>query len=115
MASQTEPSPRAPDACVKVARIRRAGPIFVCGKCLKRAPEGKALRQALKDAAAERATTIRGRARKPRIVRTSCLGLCPKRAVAVASPATLAAGEILIVRDVEAITDAVVRLLPGDR
>ena len=108
---------------IKRARTRGAGPLFVCGKCLKRVPDGKAFRRALKEAARDRveALAAQGRAaqgrsgsRKVRVVRTSCLGLCPKRAVVLASAATLGSGEMLIVADADAVPDAMMRLIPGD-
>ena len=91
-------------AGVRVARPRWAGAVLVCGKCLKRHREGKAMRQALKAGAGE-----------ARIVRTACLKLCPKRAVVAASAATLAAGEVVLLRDEGDVALAMPRLLPERR
>ncbi len=112
-----------PTPAIKRARTRGAGPIFVCGKCLKRVSDGKAFRRALKEAARDRIEGLaaqgrvadgRGGSRKVRVVRTSCLGLCPKCAVVLASAATLGTGEMLIVADSGAVADAMMRLIPGD-
>lgn len=112
-----------PTPAIKRARTRRAGPLFVCGKCLKRVPDGKAFLRALKEAARDRIEALaaqgrvadgRGGSRKVRVVRTSCLGLCPKRAVVLASAATLDSGEMLIVADPDAVADAMMRLIPAD-
>ena len=86
---------------VRVARPRWRGAVLVCGKCLKRHDGGKALRRALKQEAGG-----------ARIIRASCFKLCPKRAVAVASAATLLAGEVLLLRDEADVIKAMPRLLP---
>lgn len=52
--------------------------VAVCGECSGRDPRPKVVRSRLR--AALKASGAR---RAVRVVRTSCLGLCPKRAVAV--------------------------------
>lgn len=89
----------------RTARAGRRPLILVCGKCLKRHGDGKAVRRALKDAAGEGG-------RKPRLVRSACLGLCPKRAVVAASAATLARGEVVLLRGPEEAPAAIGALLP---
>ena len=92
---------------VRTVRPRAGGGlVFVCGKCLKRHPDGKAVRAALK----AEARSCAGR-RKVRIVKTGCVGLCPRRALVLASGATLAAGEMLVVRAPAEAAAAVARLL----
>lgn len=97
----------------KVARAPFRAAVLVCGKCSRkldggfgkrgREPARKALKRALKSGAW---------GRKVRVVETSCLGLCPKRRQALASPEGLAAGRLLAASpgaDAEALLDA---LLP---
>ncbi|MBE7200873.1 MAG: hypothetical protein INR70_24145 [Parafilimonas terrae] len=71
----------------------------VCAKCAKRQGlRGKTvcarLRKAGKKAAQDQPS---GRRRKLCIVESGCLGPCPKRAVAVATGASLAAGRVLLI------------------
>lgn len=91
---------------VVVARPKWTAAILVCGKCLK-GVDGKAMRRGLKAAA-------KGRTGKVRLVRTACLGLCPKRAVAMASAATLARRELVVLREGGSADAALDRLLPPD-
>jgi len=79
-----------------IATIRpcRAEPVFVCKKCLKRIDDGPALKRALKSELKQRSAT-RG-IKRPRVVMTSCMDICPKRAVVAASATTLARGEYLL-------------------
>jgi predicted metal-binding protein len=81
----------------------RAGAVLVCKKCLKRADEGKDLKRALK-------AELKGRGRKDgkrsRLILTNCFGLCPKRAVVMASASTLHRSEFLLVSDHNSIPDA---------
>lgn len=76
---------------MKTARLRRA-PIFVCGKCLKRHGDGKAVRRALK---------ARAKDCGAKLVRTGCLGICPKRAVVTVTRRTLDGGKVALVGTVE--------------
>ncbi len=89
---------------------RRASPILVCKKCLGRIDDGKQLRKNLKSEARQR-SSAQG-AKPPRVVMTTCLGICPKRAVVVASAATLAQGEYLLLKDSDAAEDAAAILMP---
>lgn len=95
---------------VATARSRRAPPVFICKKCLGRVDDGKAVRKALKSELkqASQARDIKG----PRVVLAGCLGICPKRAVVVASAATLAADRYLLLPSAAAVPDAVDSLMP---
>ncbi|GJE57952.1 (2Fe-2S) ferredoxin domain-containing protein [Methylobacterium trifolii] len=77
---------------VRTAKAKFAGIVAVCTKCAKRQGLPKrAVRDSLK------AELQRGRSgRRLRIVETGCLGPCPKRALAVATGASLAQGRILL-------------------
>ena len=98
---------------VRVVKPRWDGAILVCGKCLKRHPDGKALRQGLKAEVKARAkASMTGR--KARIVKVACVKLCPKHAVVVASGATLSTGDVMLVRGVDDIAEAFPRLVPRD-
>ena len=66
---------------IVTARLRRAPPVLVCKKCLSRVDDGKALRKTLKSELKAR-SAAQG-TKPPRVVLTSCLGICPKRAVVV--------------------------------
>lgn len=76
---------------MKKARLRRV-PIFVCGKCLKRHGDGKALRRALKTHA---------KACDAKLVRSACLGVCPKAAVVVVTRRSLEGGRAELVATAE--------------
>ena len=76
---------------MKTVRLKREV-IFVCSKCLKRHGDGKAIRRALKAQAKDR---------NARLVRSSCLGICPKKAVVVATRGSLAEGRVALVRDAD--------------
>jgi predicted metal-binding protein len=96
------------------ARLRRAPPILVCKKCLGRIDDGKQLRKALKSVSKSRSVTQN--VKPPRVVMTSCLGICPKRAVVVASAATLQEGRYLLLSDAAASAQAIETLMPdGER
>ncbi|KQP07574.1 hypothetical protein ASF28_10550 [Methylobacterium sp. Leaf99] len=113
----TEAAPRAPEK-IRYARAKFGDVVLVCTKCAKRQglPKGyirTVLKQALKARAGAFEERIpKGRIPKPRLVEVGCLGPCPKRAVAVATTASLAQGRIVLVDpsgDPDAILDA---LLP---
>src|SRR3569833_2678254 len=54
--------------------------VFVCRKCLKRSDDAKTIGRALKSEVKRHA----GDREKPaRVIKTSCFGICPKRAVVV--------------------------------
>ncbi|MCD0421925.1 (2Fe-2S) ferredoxin domain-containing protein [Rubrivivax sp. JA1024] len=96
-----------------IARPKRPPPVLICGKCLSKIDGGKKLKQALK-AELKRAAAAQG-GKRPKLVTTGCLGICPKRAVITASAATLAKGEYVLVEDRGEVEEAVRVLLKGDR
>ncbi|MCJ2080993.1 (2Fe-2S) ferredoxin domain-containing protein [Methylobacterium sp. J-090] len=107
-----ETAPRPPGK-IRYARAKFGDVVLVCTKCAKRQglPKG-AMRATLKRALKERAGPSKGQVLKPRLVEVGCLGPCPKRAVAVATTASLARGRIALIDptgDRQAILDA---LLP---
>jgi len=78
-------------------KTRKADAVFVCRKCLDRSDGGTKLKRRLK----KRLTQI-GVARnskRPKLVLTSCLGICPKEAVVTASATTLSRGEVVLLYD----------------
>jgi hypothetical protein len=95
---------------VIAARLRRAPPILVCKKCLGRIDDGKKLRKALKSESKDRSAAQD--VKPPRVVMTSCLGICPKRAVVVASAATLRDGKYLLLSETKATAEAISALMP---
>jgi hypothetical protein len=92
-----------------IARSRRASPVLVCRKCLKRCANGARIRRELK-----RELKLRSAVKKraPRLISTACFGLCPKRAVVLASARTLQRDEYLLVSRRGDIQGAVASLLP---
>ena len=96
---------------IVTARLRRAPPVLVCKKCLGRVADGKQLRKALKSELKDRSAAQHFK--PPRVVLTSCLGICPKRAVVVAGTATMARGEVLLLSDAGAAAEAAAKLMPG--
>lgn len=92
-------------------RPRRPKPVLVCKKCLTRVPDGGKLRRSLKSELKQRASA-QG-VKSPRVVLTSCLGICPKRAVVLASAASLQRGEYLLLSDREGLSEAAARLSEG--
>ena len=80
-----------------IARPKRPPPVLICGKCLSKAGGGKKLKQALK-AELKRAAAAQG-GKRPKLVTTGYLGICPKRAVVTASAATLVKGEYVQIGD----------------
>jgi predicted metal-binding protein len=94
---------------IVTARLRRPPPILVCKKCLGRVADGKAITKTLKSEL-KRCAAQGGK--RPRVVSTSCLGICPKRAVVVASAATLHKGHYLLLADGKAAAEAIALLIP---
>lgn len=80
-----------------IARPKRPPPVLICGKCLSKIDGGKKLKQALK-AELKHAAAAQG-GKRPKLVITGCLGICPKRAVVTASAATLGRGEYVLIED----------------
>jgi predicted metal-binding protein len=101
---------RTPD--ITTIRPRRAEPVFVCKKCLKRVDDGPALKRALKSELKQR-SAARG-IKRPRVVMTSCMDICPKRAVVAASAATLARGEYLLLGNDGGTAEAAALLMQPD-
>jgi predicted metal-binding protein len=95
---------------VVTARLRRAPPVLVCKKCLGRIDDGKVLRKSLKSELKRRSAMQD--VKSPRVVLTSCLGICPKLAVVVASAATLQSGQYLLLSGADASAEAVAALMP---
>ena len=94
-----------------VARSRRAGPVLVCKKCLKRCSSGARIRRELKRELKRRTPAAK---KAPRLVSTTCFGICPKRAVVLASARTLQRNEYMLVsrrRDVQGVLES---LLPSE-
>lgn len=94
---------------ITTIRPRRAEPVFVCKKCLKRVDDGPALKRALKSELKQR-SAARG-IKQPRVVMTSCMDICPKRAVVAASATTLARGEYLLLGNDGGTAEAAARLM----
>jgi predicted metal-binding protein len=89
-------------------RPRRATPVLVCKKCLTRVSDGAKIKRLLKVELKQRASA-RGE-KGARVVTTSCLGICPKRAVVVTSAALLHRGEYLMIKDRDAVEETIERL-----
>ncbi|GJD89248.1 hypothetical protein BHAOGJBA_2774 [Methylobacterium hispanicum] len=93
-------------AKVRTAKAKFAEVVLVCRKCARRQGLTKRQARALARAGYEagyeagrraaRAGTGR-KGRKPRIVESGCLGPCPKRMLAIATGASVAAGRVLLV------------------
>ncbi|MGT2436266.1 hypothetical protein ACU4GH_10630 [Bradyrhizobium betae] len=90
-----------------VVRPRRAAPVLVCRKCLKRSDEGRDVRRALKS---ELKAARREGTKPAKLVMTGCFGLCPKKAVVVASGASLARQEYVLVEDRDQVPRALALL-----
>lgn len=67
--------------------------VLVCGTCARRAGR-KGLRSDLKSGLKTASDH-----RRVKVAETGCLGLCPKRAIVVATPADLARGAAFVLRD----------------
>lgn len=101
-----DPDRRRPDrSATRSAKTKLTEIVAVCSKCAKRQGlRPRSLRALLKKAGKHAAKDAAGGRRKLRIVETGCLGPCPKRAVAVATGASLAAGRVVLL-DPEAGSD----------
>jgi predicted metal-binding protein len=95
-----------------IARPRRPSPILVCKKCLERVSGAKKIRRELKsELKRQRNEAPNERSLKsPRLVTTSCFGICPKKAVVLASGKSLQNGEYILVSDCEHVEDALNQL-----
>lgn len=83
-----------PSASPKLIRPRRAAPVLICKKCLKRSDEGREIRRALKSGL--KAARPDG-TKAAKLVMTGCFGLCPKQSVVLASGASLQRQEYVLV------------------
>jgi predicted metal-binding protein len=101
----------AKNASITIARPRRPGPILICRKCMKRVGNGSELKRALKSELKRRSAARSER--KPRVVATGCFGICPKRAVVLASAATLNRGDYLLLSDADGSAEAAAILMPS--
>jgi hypothetical protein len=101
------------DSSIVTLRPRRPDPILVCRKCLKRVADGKQIKRALKSEVKRRSAAQA--TKRPRIVLTDCLGICPKRAVVLASGTTLHRGEYLLLAGQDEIGAAAAILMQPDR
>lgn len=100
-------------ALTKSAKTKLAEVVVVCSKCAKRQGLRPRAVRALLKAAAKQAVkdgALTGRT-KLCIVESGCLGPCPKRAVAVATGASLAEGRIVLLDPDAAPQDALAAVL----
>lgn len=93
----------------QIARPRRPSPILVCRKCLKRCSDGDKIRSEIKRRLKQRGTDKK---KLPRLVSTSCFGICPKRSVVVVSGQSLRDNEFVLVSRRGEVEQALERLLP---
>jgi hypothetical protein len=68
---------------LRLVTQRRQSPVFVCGKCLARHPKGKKLKAALRSELKQRRSNAP--LERPRLIETSCFGICPKGAIVLSS------------------------------
>ena len=90
-----------------IVRPRRAAPVLVCRKCLKRSDEGRDVRRALKS---ELKANKREGTKSAKLVMTACFGLCPKKSIVVASGASLTRQEYVLVADRDQVPRALALL-----
>lgn len=99
----------------RTAKSKFGGLAVVCAKCAKRqGVPAKAIRKLLKEAHADLipAPEAKGKRRKLCVIESGCLGPCPKRAVAVATAASLAGGRVLLLDPDAGLAGARAALLP---
>ncbi|CCD96005.1 conserved hypothetical protein [Bradyrhizobium sp. ORS 375] len=82
---------------------RRPAPVFVCRKCLKRIDDAKGIKTAIKRESKLAAPSSR---KSPRVIMTSCFGLCPKRAVVVTGGVRAARGDYVLVATADEVAGA---------
>jgi hypothetical protein len=99
---------------ITVKQRRRPGPVLVCKKCLKRIDAGSKIRRRLKSEL-KRKSSLQS-TRRPRLVLADCFGICPKRAVVLASAHTLKRSEFVLLRDAArgSIEDVTEVLMPAE-
>lgn len=97
------------------AKTKLTEVVVVCSKCAKRQGlRPRAVRALLKKAAKQDARAA-GSRRKLCIVESGCLGPCPKRAIAVATGASLAAGRVILLDPEAGAADALTAVLSPAR
>jgi predicted metal-binding protein len=96
---------------IAVIHPRRAPPVFVCRKCLKRSDDAKGIGRALKS---EMKRSDREREKPARVIKTSCFGICPKRAVVITGGTAAGSGDYLLVASETEVPAAVARLQGGE-
>ncbi|MDR7036791.1 MULTISPECIES: (2Fe-2S) ferredoxin domain-containing protein [Methylobacterium] len=96
-------APRPRTAKTKLTEI-----VAVCAKCAKRQSLGKRAVRGLLKAGLKRSHPKR----KIRVVETGCLGPCPKRALAVATGASLARGRVVLLDPAATPDEALAAILP---
>jgi hypothetical protein len=98
---------------VVTVRPRRASPLLICKKCLRRVDFGKKIKRSLKWAVKRQS---RGHSLRPaRVVMTSCFGICPKHGVVLTNGSKLRRGEYLLVSDSNSVADAAALLMRPEK
>lgn len=92
-----------------IARSRRAAPVLICRKCLKRYAGGDRIRGRLKDELRRREPEKK---KAPRLVPADCFGICPKGAVVLTSGRGLRNNEYMLVSRPRQVEAALEKLLP---
>jgi hypothetical protein len=100
-----------------LAKTKFTEVVAVCGKCAKRQGlRPRAVRALLKRAGKQAAKDGRtGSRTKLCIVESGCLGPCPKRAVAVATGASVAAGRVVLIDPAASPEEALAAVLQAGR
>lgn len=121
MTTDPRPAAAAPRP-VRLAKAKFGGLVVVCTKCARRQGwPAKHVRKLLKEAYAELrpagdGNEARGegkaKGRKLCVIEAGCLGPCPKRAVAVATGTSLAAGRVVLLEPEAGREGARAALLP---
>ena len=92
---------------IVVVHPRRASPVFVCRKCLKRSDDAKGIARALKS---ELKHSAGDREKPARVIKTSCFGICPKRAVVMTGSAAAGNGDYVLISSGTEVPAALERL-----
>lgn len=90
-----------------VIRPRREPPILICKKCLRRCDDGSDIKRQLKS---ELKRGADGGLKPAKVIATACFGICPKRAVVLASGASLARGEYVLISTGDHVPEALTHL-----
>lgn len=95
-----------------IARSRRGSPILICKKCLKRCGRGgDKIRGRLKGELRRRGEGDAS-GKPARLVAVNCFGICPKRAVVLASGHSLQRNEYVLVSRPRQVDEALEKLQP---